>query len=337
MARVASALLLDVAVVSAGLVSAVVTIADKLLLAVIAVALLTVARRTLADDLSVAVLTSVVGISAVSTGAENELVGLAGVAGLGVAPVIVADNAVGFAGRAVGLRSTPVTVADNVDVDIDIDIDVDGADLSDGGDLARDSSGDGLSDGGSDVGSELEDSEENAAGDLSSKETRRRGGTTTGLVGVTRAGDITLVGGNGVAIVEVVTTVAVLGEETEVSAAVTGRGAKVGGHAAAGGLESEASEVGSRANTAEEGESANTGRVAGSTSAGAGGAAGGASAGLSASGGVSDGASQGTSDGAGDGVGVSSSDGAVLSQSQVAHGEGDHWRVTHLDGVVWSD
>lgn len=371
---VISASLLDVAVIAgAGLVLAVIAVADNLLVTLIALALLPLAVIAVADNLLVAVITVALVVLAASVVADNEVVPVViTVADLRAAEIVLADNAVAVgASIARSLGQAPHTEADDDDV---------GGDREDGGgesgqitasvgecDSLGDNAGasDSSSDGGSANGiSDLVDGEENAGGDLSSGKTALEVVTTAVEVGVTGAGNGAAVRRqlSSLTLIESVATVAVGVIETEELVALTGGSADLRLHVVAGELEAEAIEGVVGAEAALEVE-ASDGRV-GAGGAGASGSGVGLSArdsagggdstgdGVSAGGSASEGhgaghgaggESLGTSEGLGVGLGrgeglSTSGHGRVvgrLSEGHIAQGKGEHGSVTHLDGFLF--
>lgn len=338
LALAVAALVVGVAVILAVIevVTVLIDIADELASVVDRVVLVTLALRSVADDALVALLVLVVGVVAVTVVADLELVPGVVVALLRVAEAIVTDNLPLGAGGAVSLRSTVVTVADDDDIGGD-----DGEDLGDslGGSLAVVGDGDGGS-GGADreslgdevgVGDGLSvtgvhtvgdvDGQENVDGDLSAHESIASK-TTTVLVIVTRADDVTLVSANGRRGLEVklATTVAAVVVKTEEVGAQARISTALRVVLLAGVSLSEAGETVLGREAAEEVEAIG---VANATS--------------SASGGGGSGASDGT------GLSLSLGGGGVVAEAargelgsgHVAHGQGDDLGVTHLvDGKV---
>lgn len=333
------ALLVGVAVVLAliEVPSVLIDVTDELASVVDRVVLVTLALVAVADDALVALITGVIGVVALSAVADLELAPGVVVAFTRSAEAILADDLPLGAGRAVDLRSTVVTVADDDDI---------------GGD-GGDNSGDGLGDGGSvlsegdsgsggdrreGLGDEVGvddsvsltgvhtdgdiDGEEDVDSDLSAHEAVARRETTTVLIRVARASDVTLIsvdrrrGGE----VKLVTTVAAVVVETEEVGAQAGIGTTLRVVLLRGVGLSEAREAVLRREASEEVEAV---RVANAASGCAGSGTGGLSAGdIGASGGSA------SLNGSGGGVGEAAS--GELGSGQVAHGQGEELGVTHF-------
>ena len=204
------------------LVAALVTVADKVLLALITVALLNGALAVVADDLGVALLTLAGRVLAVVAVAVDNLVRVLTLgAGLDLAVVTVADNALLFALGAVDLGGTVVTVAGDlllVPLGSRADLGGDGLDLSglgtdgtvsDGrgarGDGASGSAENGLRDG-------VLDADVHGQQDISSNSAASLGSLATAkLLGVARASHVakTLVNLLAGSLRELIATVAV--------------------------------------------------------------------------------------------------------------------------------
>jgi len=336
------ALLVGVAVILAvvEVVAVLVDVADKLASVVDGVVLVTLTLVAVADNALVALLVLVVGVVALSALADLELVPGIVVALLGSAEAIVADNLPLGAGRAVNLRSTVVTVADDDDVGGD-----DGDDLGDsgsGGDTVL-SLGDGGSGGdsreglGDEVGVDDSvsltrvDADGNVNGEkdvdrnLSTHESIASEATTV-LSIVARAGDVTLASGDrvGVGKIEAATTVASVVVKTEVAGAQASLGTLVRVVLLVGVSLSEAGEAVLGGEAAKEVEAI---RVSDATSSGGGlsSSTGGGSASLGTGGGASLSASLDSTGGA-----VGEGHGVELSRGHVAHGQGDDLCVTHF-------
>lgn len=335
------ALLVGVAVVLAliEVPSVLIDIADELASVVDRVVLVTLALVAVADDALVALITLVVGVVALSAVADLELGPGVVVAFTRSAEAILADNLPLGAGRAVDLRSTVVTIADDDDVGGDGG-ENSGDGLGDGGAIL--SEGDGGSGGdrreglGDEVGVDDSvsltrvhtdgdvDGEKNVDSDLSAHEAVARTETTTVLIRVTRASDVTLVSANSRrgADIKRVTTVAAVVVETEEVGAQTSISTTLRVVLLRGVGLSEAREAVLRREASEEVEAV---RVANAASRGAGSGTGGLSAGdISASGGST------SLNGAGGGVGEATC--GELGSGQVAHGQGEELGVTHFDG-----
>jgi hypothetical protein len=336
------ALLVGVAVVLAliEVPAVLINIADELASVVDGVVLVTLTLVAVADNALVALLILVVGVVALSALADLELVPGIVVALLGSAEAIVADNLPLGAGRAVNLRSTVVTVADDDDVGWD-----DGDDLGDSGSGSDTVLGLGDSGSGGDRRKGLSDEvgvddsvsltrvdadgningEKDVDRDLSTHESIASEATTV-LSIVARAGDVTLVGANGIGVgeIEAATTVASVVVKTEVAGAQASLGTLLRVVLLVGVSLSEAGEAVLGREAAEEVEAI---RVSDATSSG-----GGLSSSTSGSS-----ASLGTGGSAGLGASLDSTGGAVgeghgveLSRGHVAHGQGDDLCVTHF-------
>ncbi|WXC44829.1 hypothetical protein QX201_004567 [Fusarium graminearum] len=325
------ALLVGVAIVLAVIEvpSVFVDIADELASVVDRVVLVTLTLVAVADNALVALLLLVRGVVALSAVADLELVPCVVVALLRSAETIVADNLPLGACRAVNLRSTVVTVADDDDVGGD-----DGDELGDGGSgsgavLGEGDGGSGGLDGeglGDEVG--VDDSlsltrvhadgdvngEKDVDSDLSTHESIA-GEATTVLSIVARADNVTLVSANSRrgAEVELATTVASVVVETEEVGAQASITTLLRVVLLIGVSLSEAREAVLGGKAAEEVEAV---RVSNATSGGGGltSSTSGSSASLSVSG------STGL-DSSGSGVGECH--GVELSRGQVAHGQGE--------------
>jgi hypothetical protein len=336
------ALLVGVAVVLAliEVPAVLINIADELASVVDGVVLVTLTLVAVADNALVALLILVVGVVALSALADLKLVPGIVVALLGSAEAIVADNLPLGAGRAVNLRSTVVTVADDDDVGWD-----DGDDLGDSGSGSDTVLGLGDSGSGGDRRKGLSDEvgvddsvsltrvdadgningEKDVDRDLSTHESIASEATTV-LSIVARAGDVTLVGANGIGVgeIEAATTVASVVVKTEVAGAQASLGTLLRVVLLVGVSLSEAGEAVLGREAAEEVEAI---RVSDATSSG-----GGLSSSTSGSS-----ASLGTGGSAGLGASLDSTGGAVgeghgveLSRGHVAHGQGDDLCVTHF-------
>jgi len=333
------ALLVAVAVLSAlvEVVSVLLNITDELLGVVVGVVLVTLALRSVADDALVALIALVVGVVAAAVVADLELVPGVVVALLRGTVTIGTDDLEVGAGRAVDLRSTVVTVADDDDIGGD-DCDDLGDGSSDG--LAVLSAGDGGSggDGLEGLGDEVGvgdgisltrvhadgdvDGEKDVEVELSAHEARVAAEATTVLSIVARADNVTLCSANsrrrgGVKDTATVTGVAV---KTEEVGAQAGLGTGLGVVLLVGERLSEAGEAVLGREAAEEVEA---GRASDTTSGGGGG-----SSASSSSLGDIDGAGLSASS---DGTGVGEAAGGELSSGHIAHGKGEDLGVTHLE------
>jgi hypothetical protein len=343
------ALLVGVAVVLAliEVPSVLIDVADELASVVDRVVLVTLALVAVADDALVALITLVVGIVALSAVADLELAPGVVVAFTRSAEAVLADDLPLGAGRAVDLRSTVVTVADDDDIGGDGG-ENSGDGLGDGGAVL--SEGDGGSGGdrreglGDEVGVDDSvsltgvhtdgdvDGEENVDSDLSAHEAVARRETTTVLSIIARASDVTLVSADRRrgAEVKLVTTVAAVVVETEEVGAQAGIGTTLRVVLLRGVGLSEAREAILRREASEEVEAV---RVANAASRCAGSGTGGLSASdIGASGGST------SLHGCG-GVGEAAS--GELGSGQVAHGQGEELGVTHfcdggsLERMTW--
>jgi hypothetical protein len=335
------ALVVGVAVVLAVLevVLLLLDIADELASVVDRVVLVTLTLVAVADNALVALLVLVVGVVALSAVADLELVPGVVVALLGSAETIVADNLPLGAGRAVNLRSTVVTVADDDDVGGD-----DGDDLGDsgsgsgtvlgegdggsGGD-SREGLGDevGVDDSVSLTGSHADSSvngEKDVDRDLSTHESIASEATTV-LSIIARADNVTLVSTNSrsEAKVELATTVASVVVKTEEVGAQASLGTLLRVVLLVGVSLREAGEAVLGGEAAEEVEAV---RVSNTTSSGGGLSS--CTSGSSASLGTSGSTGLDRSSGA-----VGERHGVELSRGHVAHGKGEDLCVTHfVDG-----
>ena len=243
-----------VAVVGAGLEVAAVVLADELLLllrgADLDNALIAVADVLLAALLAVA-LAVVAGVGL----ADNKLVARVGVADLGAADLGAADNLV-----LVAVAETVVTVADDGDVNVDEDVGV--TTVGVGGRSTGGSGSSGARGGGDDIANTDVDGQDETRRSLTAEEAGRGAGATTALVRGSRARNVALgvVDEQSSALVEVISTVAVLGVDTEGVTAVAGCGTDVQVHGRVRGGEREGRESIRSANATESLEGADASR-----------------------------------------------------------------------------